>query len=407
VNRLREYRQRYGLTQEEAAREILRRAVERGDPVLPALDQPALSRHENGHTRPGPRARALYCDLFGATPAELGFRVALPARKSDDEDVNRREFLSGATGLAASAALPPLPASRLGHIDIARLRESMNGLDKLGDQLGGARAVYQLTVRLFDRLRGLTERSSYKPATGRALRELAGLTADNAGWLAFDAGRQDDARRWWLEAMHWARFAESDSVSVVVMAALARQASDQGRPREVIDLAVMAQRTAGPTATPRLMSVLFGREALGHAGVGDAPSAHAALRRARSLASRARDDGEPTWLDLHKPGGLASHEHRAALMLGDLAAAEDAARTTLAQTDPITYPRNRALDLVNLADVLARRGEVDESVAFATQAAVAAADLDSGRVTRGLRDLAKRLEPHRDNPDVGAFLALL
>jgi hypothetical protein len=175
----------------------------------------------------------------------------------------------------------------------------------------------------------------------------------------------------------------------------------------VIDLATAAQRTAGRAATPRLMSVLLGREALGHAGAGDAPSARAALRRARSLASRARDDGEPTWLDLHKPGGLASHEHRAALMLGDLAAAEDAARTTLALTDPITYPRNRALDLVNLADVLARRGEVDESAEFATQAAQAAAELESGRVTRGLRDVAGRLEPHRDNPDVGAFLALV
>jgi hypothetical protein len=375
--------------------------------VLPALDQPSVSRHESGHTRPGPRARALYCDLFGATPADLGFRVALPAAKSDDEDVNRREFLTGAAGLAASAALPALPAPRLDHADIARFRESVNALDRLGDQLGGARAVYQLTVRLFDRLRGITERTSYKPATGRALRELAGLTADNAGWLAFDANRQDDARRWWLEAMHWARFAESDSVSIVVMAALARQASDQGRPREVIDLATAAQRTAGRAATPRLMSVLLGREALGHAGAGDAPSARAALRRARSLASRTRDDGEPTWLDLYKPGGLASHEHRAALMLGDLAAAEDAARRTLALTDPITYPRNRALDLVNLADVLVQRGEIDESAAFATQAAVAAADLESGRVTRGLRDVAGRLEPHRDNADVGEFLALV
>jgi hypothetical protein len=94
-------------------------------------------------------------------------------------------------------------------------------------------------------------------------------------------------------------------------------------------------------------------------------------------------------------------------MLGDLAAAEDASRTAHALGDPIAYPRNYALGLIELADVLAQRRKVDESAAVATQAAVAAADLESGRVTRGLRNVAGRLEPHRDNADVGAFLALV
>lgn len=150
--------------------------------------------------------------------------------------------------------------------------------------------------------------------------------------------------------------------------------------------------------------MLFAREALGHAGAGDAPSASAALRRARRLANRASDDGEPDWLDLHKPGGLASHEHRVALTIGDLAAAEDAARTALALNDPIAYPRNHALDLVNLADVLAQRRKIDESASVASQAAAAAADLDSGRVTQGLRAVARRLAPFHEDPSVGPHL---
>ena len=224
MNRLREYRERFGWTQDELISEIHRRAIARGDPVAPGLDQPTLSRHENGRTRPSPRNRELYCLVYGATPDELGFRLALPAGTSEDEDVNRREFLTGAAGLAASAALPAMPAPRLGLSDVERLRESVTQLYTL-DQLHGSGAVYALTTRTYDRLRGLVERASYDQATGQAVRELAGQTADHAGWLAFDAGRHDDARGWWLEAMHWARLADSDSVAVGAMASMSRQAS--------------------------------------------------------------------------------------------------------------------------------------------------------------------------------------
>jgi transcriptional regulator with XRE-family HTH domain len=407
MSRLREYRERYGWTQAEVVAEIHRRALERGDPVMPGLDQAALSKHENGRKRPGPRNRALYCDLFGADAAELGFRVAFPGENSEHEDVDRREFLTGAAGFVASASLAATgPTRRLGSGDLVRLQQSVTQLYALNEQHGEG-AVYGPTARVFYRLRELVERASYDPATGRGLRELVGQTARRMGSLEFHAGRQEDARRWWLEALHWARLAESDFVSAGTMASMARQASDQHRPREAIDLATTAQRTAGRAATPRLKSTLLAREAMGHAGAGDATSARAALRRARGLADQAQHDDDPRWLDYYGMADFTSYEYRVALALGDHAAAEDAARTTLALSDPVAYPRDYALDLVTLADQLVRRRKIDESAAVATQAAVAAADLDSGRVTRGLRNVAKRLEPHRGNADVGAFLALV
>jgi transcriptional regulator with XRE-family HTH domain len=404
VNRLREYRQRYGWTQAEVVAEIHRRALERGDPVAPGLDQTAVSRHENGHKRPCPRNRALYAELYGADAVELGFRVDLPAADSNDDDVDRREFLTGAAGLAASAALPT--PRRLGNADLMRLRESAEHLYRL-DDLHGSGAVSTMTSRTFHRLRGLVERASYGPATGNALRELTGQTAEMAGWLAFDAGQHDEARRWWLEAMHWARLADSDAVSIVTMASMANQASDSRHPREAIDLAQAAQRTAGRAAAPRLTSVLLAREAVGHARAGDAASTHAALRRARSFADQSPGDDDPGWLAFYGPADFAGHERRAALALGDTLAAEDAARAALALNDPVAYPRNHALYLVRLADVLARRREVDESAAIATRAAVAAADIDSGRVKRGLRAVAQRLGPYRGDAGVDGFLALV
>jgi hypothetical protein len=387
-------------------RVIHERAIERGDIAVPGLDRNALSKHENGHKRPGPYYRTLYCEVYGATPAALGFRLALPGETSDHDDVDRREFLAGAAGLAANLALPapPGPARRIGDADLVHLRESVENLYTMGHQHGGAGAVYPLTVRTLQRLRDLAERARYDDETGRGMRELIAHTAANAGNLAFDAGQHNDARRWWGEAMHWARLAEADAFAALVMAALARQTSGQHRPRETINLARAAQQTAGRAATPRLTSLLLAREALGHAGARDAGSAHVVLRDARGLVAKPRPDEDPVWLAFYGPADFTSHECRIALMLGDDAAAETAARDGLALSDPVAFPRNYALDLVNLAAVLAQRRQFDESAALASQAAAAVAHLDSRRVTRGLHSVARRLAPFKDDPGVGPHL---
>jgi hypothetical protein len=69
---LQAYRIRRGLTQTQVVAEIYKRAVGRGD-AEPGLDPCAVSRHENGHKRPSPYYQKLYCEVYEASPAELGF----------------------------------------------------------------------------------------------------------------------------------------------------------------------------------------------------------------------------------------------------------------------------------------------------------------------------------------------
>jgi hypothetical protein len=291
-----------------------------------------MSRHENGHKRPGPYYQALYCEVYGTTPAELGFRLALPSENGHHEDVDRREFLAGAAGFVATAALPDVPSvptRRLGDSDVAHLRQSVRNLYDLSEQ-HGEDAAYGLTTRLYFRLRGLAERTSYDAATGRALRELAGEVARRIGSINSHVGRYEDARHWQLEAMHWARLADADWITVGAMASMTRQASEQRRPREAIDLATTAQRTAGPAATPRLRSMLLVREALGHAGARDAKSARglassgAELRpfgywKFGRIPSRAGAPGptrcreQVVWQWSRRPGGTGSVPRRDAL----------------------------------------------------------------------------------------------
>src|SRR4051812_8013674 len=69
---LKAYRIRRGLTQTQVVAEIYKRAVGRGDEE-PGLDPCAVSRHENGHKRPSAYYQKLYCEVYEASPAELGF----------------------------------------------------------------------------------------------------------------------------------------------------------------------------------------------------------------------------------------------------------------------------------------------------------------------------------------------
>jgi hypothetical protein len=132
----------------------------------------------------------------------------------------------------------------LGQSDVERLRENLTYLRRLDDRHGSA-AVYEMTAHTFRRLRGLVERARYDEPTGQGLRAPVGETASRIGWLDFDAGRHEDARRWQLEALSWAQLADADSVRIGAMAAMARLTADDCRPRQAIDLATAAQRTAG------------------------------------------------------------------------------------------------------------------------------------------------------------------
>jgi transcriptional regulator with XRE-family HTH domain len=144
VNRLREYRERYGWTQAEVVAEIHRRVLERGDPVAPGLDQAAVSRHENGHKKPCPRNRALYCELFGADATELGDPVAQPRNQALDlinlADVlaQRRKVEEGAVvAMQAKIAAADIDSGRVsrGLRDVAQRLGPYRGNPSVGEFL--------------------------------------------------------------------------------------------------------------------------------------------------------------------------------------------------------------------------------------------------------------------------------
>lgn len=310
-----------------------------------------------------------------------GALADLAQTEGDADDVRRAEFIAG---LAATVAAPGIvfgDSTRLGAADVDRYRANLTRLYELDDSFGGSREVYSLTVRTLRKLRTDFNRATYSPTVGQELRAVAGQVAEHAGWLAFDAGELGHARRWWLEALHAAHMTDAGHhIEVVVLASMSTSASRQGQGKEAVDLAAAAQRAAKRNATPRLVSLLSAREALGHARAGDAGAAGKALNRAHTTLTDHTED-DPAWLSFWDAADLAGHESTAARHLRDLDRAEQTARDALTLTDGRRYPRNRAMNVARLGSVLAQRGNLDEAVPITAHAVLAARELHSQRLT--------------------------
>jgi tetratricopeptide (TPR) repeat protein len=334
--------------------------------------------------------------------------TSAPSKARPEETLNRMEFIQAMLGVAGAAAVGRFDDSgplRLGSGDVARCRTALARLYELDDRQGGSGYVYGLTVRSARQMRRLLNDSVYDEPTGKALFCLMGEVTEHAGWLAYDAGRHAEARYWWLEAQHASQIAGSPAVATVVFASMALQASRLGQGQAAIDTARAARRAVKPVQTPRLLSVLHAREALGYARTGDRRRAWRALERAESLAGAERRENDPPWLDFWGQADLACHRMHAAIDLGEAATATKAARAAVAAVDPVAYPRNYALYSAYLADVLVTQRAVDEAVPVAARAIASTSDIDSARILAQVASVLRKLSPYQDNKSVRELLA--
>lgn len=335
----------------------------------------------------------------------LGEAARTSARGEDP--VKRLEFVMSIFGVGAGSLLGSrerAEPSRLGHEDVASWQRCLSRLYELDAQYGGG-GVYELALRSLRQFRRVLHRASYDPSTGEALHAFDGELTRQTGVLAFDAGRQAEARHWWLEASHTARLVNDDQLFVAVLRSMSKQACELGQPREAIEHAQAAHQAAQPWGTPRLHSLLLVRTGLGHARDGDERATWHAFHEAGTLLGAGRRDDDPSWLDFAwDEADFASCEMLAARQLGELSLADRCIRNALAAVGP-EHPRNHTLYLTNHADVLVAQQRIEEAVAVATQAVVGASEVSSARVNARIERVRAELARYSANPEVAEFLA--
>lgn len=331
--------------------------------------------------QPRPRAWRVLNAMFGLSPTELGFPAPL-WEAAPVAVVNRREFVADAVGAVSSLAIGT-GADAVGSAHLLELREGLRSLYTLDDAYGGG-DVRSLAVRHLRRVRRVINTGTYPDTIGRQLQLLAGETAEQCGWLYYDADEQEKARQYWGEALTTAAMIRDDSLEVLVLSALSMQAIHEDRPRDGYDLARAARERAERLGSPKLVSLIAGREARALSRLGDPGGARRELTRAmRTVERDGRGRPAPEWAAFHGQAeldftqGLLNHDsghHRAAVPF---------LRAALTHQNR-SYGRNRALYRLTLARSLVQAGDIDEGAAQTVGSLGQLAEVESGRVTRRL-----------------------
>ncbi|MFJ6939105.1 sporulation protein [Streptomyces sp. NPDC101132] len=330
------------------------------------------------------------------TPAGAG----APTRGDRTEGRTERTERTAPTGPAPTG--PALDASpqRVGHSDVAKLREAAEDARRWDSKYGGGDWRSSMVPECLRVDAAPLLLGSYSDEVGRALFGATAELTRLAGWMAFDTGQQEAAQRYYIQALRLARAAADVPLGGYVLASMSLQATYRDFADEGVDLAQAAIERNRGLATSRTMSFFRLVEARAHAKAGDSAAAGAALRAAEGWLERAREgDADPSWLGFYSYDRFAAD---AAECYRDLKLPRQVRRfTEQALSRPTEeYVRSHGLRLVVSAVAELESGNLDAACAQGTRAVEVAGRISSARTTEYVRDLLHRLEPYGDEPRV-------
>jgi tetratricopeptide (TPR) repeat protein len=276
-------------------------------------------------------------------------------------------------------AVPAAGARLVTSGDLSRVRGMRAHLKAIDNAHGGGAALAMATAYLRNEILPLLNERDHGPAM-RNLNEATAEYEHDVGWMAYDAGRQDVASKYFDSALRRARAAGNRLLAGRILAAMSHQAIHLGRLRQGIELAQASREVTAQAATPRAIAMEAAMEACAHAAAGDARHCHRALDDAADAVSRATaaDQRDPEWLDFDE-GGFWGHAARAYRDLGEPRKAEEAAQKAVRLCLP-GHRRTRAQRNTILATAHLRMGDVEAAAAAGQQVVSEAWNLHSGHV---------------------------
>jgi tetratricopeptide (TPR) repeat protein len=248
-----------------------------------------------------------------------------------------------------------------------------------------------------------------EPTSGNVRSDIFGAAAEVAqllGWSAYDAGRHGAAQRYFLRGLRLAREAQDAVLGGRLLSNLSHQANYLGRFDEALQFARAAQASAKGRASDTVMAMFLAMEARALASSGDARMCAQALHLAEQAFARRDLSEDPQWIgyfDELELAGEAAHCFR------ELGQPRETQLFAVRAIDPIATPaRTRAfINMVTAAGAF-RAGNLDEALAYASDAVSMTSTLQSSRYVRYLTDFHESVtEKHSANPAVRQFTELV
>lgn len=345
---------------------------------------------------------------FGQRPAATP-EPSTPDTTAPSSDDPRDERLD-LTGLLSDLTAPDLPLLDptigtpvgVGAMRGLSLRQSADGLLKLFLQLDDEMGGDTLYVPLARYVSRLAVNAQADPGDGLpAFGQLSQMT----GWLALDANRHAEARRYLTTAVYVAHQAHDPALAASSLAYMSLQQTYRGDRTSALALAETAFTTGVGSLTPLVEATLGTRLARAHAGLGNATECHRALERARTAFARAGQDDEPAWVSYVDEIEVEAQEGACYL---DLAMTSEAAASlrravALLERHAPHRIRDRVHYLARLAKCHLAEHEIEQACTTAGQALDLSRAIGSARVIERLGEFNQALAPYDDNSDAHQF----
>ena len=339
------------------------------------LSQSQVSRLANGQSRtPSIKTTKALCDGL-EVPRQF---AGLLDDASQEDDTDRRQFLSGSLTVLAAAAIP--------HSDLrdGQLLMATSLSYRQLEQRTPARSLAQPVTAHLSLACDMARRAQGKQRIrlAAAVAEIAGLAA----WLHADLVEPGRARQFYKMSMNAAQQAQHPLLAIYMQGSFGQYATLAGDPihglRLLRDAAGRLPRSAPTTARAWLAALEAG--ALGY--LGD----RAALRvldDAQRYADAGTGDPVWPWVFAFDFSRVASYRAITASRLGLVKIAMDA----FGQAEAARSPKHAALVAVEHARVLATGGDLDQACDLAVTAYDVGCSYESERVQQAVREFRTSL----------------
>ncbi|MEU2040640.1 helix-turn-helix domain-containing protein [Nocardia niwae] len=374
------------------------------------FSQPAVSGLERG----GPASHDVR--VLRLVARALGVPLAILVVESDREaDVDRRNFFRAGASVSAGAAMMSISApanaasasasaGKVGASDVEAIIDSVNQIHELDLVVGGDR-LCRVAANQVRYVEQLLDHGSYTEEVGRALTSAAAEMMTAAGWVHYDAGRPDDARRYYADAANAAN-AAGDGIAAAhalgnascLMISLPGDMRKNPLAVQYVQAAAQASLRDGG---PKLRALMAIREAEAHGARGDKTAMTAAISRAfRAYESTRGHDPDWVFLPESELDLVAGKAH--------MWAGEHETATTHMQAaidGSSAWPRERAAGQLNLARNFIDAGDVARACSLLMDDYDTITGLASTRLHQRIDAIANTVRSHARVPEVREFLA--
>lgn len=278
---------------------------------------------------------------------------------------------------------------RVGIETVDRVERRVLQLRRLDDHVGGAR-MYAMVVAELDATAGLLREGTHSEAVGRRLLAATADLCQLAGFVAEDAGRIVDARRYYLAGMRAAHAAGDAASAANCLSTLSYLEASIGDRREAVTLARSAYTGGRPGAEATGQALLLERVAWAHARAGEASLAERALDMVEEVYATRDPSASPPWAYWLTSDEVEIMAGRVWTELRRPLRAVPILERVITGYGP-EVPRESSLYLTWLAEGLLQAGEVERAADAAGRALDMARRAQSHRAARRVAEVRRLL----------------